>query len=61
MMEVLKQIVAPFGAMVVGYTAVLFAYSQGWSIPADAEIPIWLMAPVLAGVLSVWNRNKGGT
>lgn len=58
MLQILKDAIGPFAAMIVGYVALLFARSQGWSIPEEAELLIWLGAPALAGVLA-WRRGNG--
>ena len=55
----IKEVAAPFAAMVAGYTALLVAYSQGWVIPEEAKLLNWLMAPTLVGVLVYRQANKG--
>ena len=59
MNHLLKETLAPLAAMIIGYAAILYAYSQGWGelVPEEARIPIWLMAPALAGVLAVWKKG----
>ena len=63
MRELLKEVAAPFAAMVVGYVGLLVAYSQGWAgfVPEEAQLLNWLMAPALAGVLAYRQMNKGGS
>lgn len=57
----IKEVAAPFAAMVVGYAALLVAYSQGWGtfVPEEAQLVSWLMAPTLVGVLAYRKANKG--
>ena len=57
----IKEVAAPFAAMVVGYAALLVAYSQGWKVPEEAQLLTWLMAPTLVGVLVYRRANNKGT
>jgi len=54
--QMIKDVAAPFGSMLVGYAALLFALHEGYPIPEEASLLLWLMAPALVGV-TAW-RNK---
>jgi hypothetical protein len=54
--QIIQDVAAPFGAMLVGYAALLYALHEGYAVPEEALLLLWVMAPVLAGV-TAW-RNK---
>jgi hypothetical protein len=58
--EILKNIAAPFAAMIVGLGAWIYAMSQGYIVPEEAQLAIWLMPPALAGVTAWRQSNRGG-
>lgn len=60
MLQALKNIAAPFAAMLVGYASLMYANYQEYAVPEEAQLAIWLMAPAMAGV-TVWRNNTGGS
>jgi len=59
--QIIKDVAAPFLAMVVGYAALIYALHEGYAVPDEAALLLWLMAPALVGVTAWRNGNKPPT
>jgi len=59
--QIIQDVAAPFLAMVVGYAALLYALHEGYAVPEEALLLLWVMAPVLAGVTAWQNRKPPST
>jgi len=59
--QIIQDVAAPFLSMLVGYAALIFALHEGYSVPDEAALLLWLMAPALVGVTAWRNGNKPPT